>query len=236
MQRGLISMAIGLLGIAIGIAVTIGSYAAVAGKGGYYFIAWGAVLFGALSFLRGLYQFLRAAVMPEGRSAIGALLWPQSGVGWFVRVAISAVAAGAFWFLAPDSWKTMSPASAQTFEGEGDVRSVAYAPGGQWVAMAMGYEGVKIRDASTGQAVKAPPFEAYADIQALAFSPDGRACSRRRPAAVCGSGRARTGLATSRRSSASRTADAMPSPSHPIANQSRRVRFPAASSFGMFKT
>lgn len=47
-----------------GIVVTVGSYslASSSSSGGSYFIAWGAVLFGAIQFLKGLYKFLTAPV------------------------------------------------------------------------------------------------------------------------------------------------------------------------------
>jgi hypothetical protein len=62
MKQGLITMAIGLLVAVVGLAISIGSYAAVAHQGGHYVVAWGAVIFGAISFFRGLFQILRAAV------------------------------------------------------------------------------------------------------------------------------------------------------------------------------
>ena len=40
----------------IGLIVTIGSYSAVAQTGGTYFVAWGAILFGGIRFLKGLGQ------------------------------------------------------------------------------------------------------------------------------------------------------------------------------------
>ena len=43
-----------------GIAVTAGTYAAVANTGGTYFIAWGAMLFGGLQFLKGIFRAIVA--------------------------------------------------------------------------------------------------------------------------------------------------------------------------------
>jgi hypothetical protein len=45
---------IGLAICAVGIVVTVGSYYSAAAGGGRYLVAWGAILFGAIRFLRGL--------------------------------------------------------------------------------------------------------------------------------------------------------------------------------------
>ena len=62
MKQGLVTMAVGLLAAVVGLVISIGSYAAVAHSGGHYVIAWGAVVFGAFTFVRGLFQLLRATV------------------------------------------------------------------------------------------------------------------------------------------------------------------------------
>ena len=57
MQHGLRNVAIGAIVCIIGIAVTAGTYSAAAsGGGGHYVIAWGAIVFGAFQFLKGLFQ------------------------------------------------------------------------------------------------------------------------------------------------------------------------------------
>lgn len=48
----------GLLWLVGGLAVTLGTYHA-AGAGGVFFVAWGAVLFGAIDFLRGFVGWLK---------------------------------------------------------------------------------------------------------------------------------------------------------------------------------
>jgi hypothetical protein len=55
MQHGLRNMAIGAVVCLIGIAVTAGTYSA-ASSGGHYVVAWGAIVFGAFQFLKGLFQ------------------------------------------------------------------------------------------------------------------------------------------------------------------------------------
>jgi hypothetical protein len=61
MKQGFTTMAIGLLMFVVGLAISIGSYAA-ASHGGQYVVTWGAVVFGAIYFFRGLFQVLRVAV------------------------------------------------------------------------------------------------------------------------------------------------------------------------------
>jgi hypothetical protein len=55
---------VGSVILAIGVIVTIGSYSAAEG-GGTYLLAWGAILFGAIGLLRGLYQIGRAGPRPS---------------------------------------------------------------------------------------------------------------------------------------------------------------------------
>jgi len=55
MQHGLRNMAVGAIVCLIGIAVTAGTYSA-ASSGGHYVVAWGAIVFGAFQFLKGLFQ------------------------------------------------------------------------------------------------------------------------------------------------------------------------------------
>jgi hypothetical protein len=50
------NMIYGALICIIGTAVTVGSYALASG-GGTYIIAWGAIIFGAVQFFRGLQQY-----------------------------------------------------------------------------------------------------------------------------------------------------------------------------------
>ena len=51
-------MLYGILWAAGGMAVTIATYEA-ASEGGFYFIAWGAVIFGIIDFFRGLFGWLK---------------------------------------------------------------------------------------------------------------------------------------------------------------------------------
>jgi hypothetical protein len=51
-------MSVGCVVCIIGIVVTLVTYGAASG-GGTYVIAWGAILFGALQFLKGLFNLLR---------------------------------------------------------------------------------------------------------------------------------------------------------------------------------
>jgi len=51
-------MLFGFLWAAGGTAVTVGTYEA-AGEGGVFFIAWGAIIFGIIDFLRGLFGWLK---------------------------------------------------------------------------------------------------------------------------------------------------------------------------------
>ena len=174
MQRGLINVAIGLFAVAVGIAVTVGSYAAVAQKGGHYFIAWGAVVFGAWRAIVGLVQLVRGAASAEGRASLVRLLWPSSGAGRALRLAILPILLAAGWVVAPESWTTLSAARLLTLQGTDEIKSMAYAPGGRWLAAAMGYGGLRLWNATTGETARAPAQEAFADIEAVAFSPDGR--------------------------------------------------------------
>jgi hypothetical protein len=59
-------MGIGLLIAAIGLVVSVASYAAVSHSGGTYFVAWGAVAVGAWRFLVGLFQVLRGGFAGPG--------------------------------------------------------------------------------------------------------------------------------------------------------------------------
>jgi hypothetical protein len=54
---GVKNMLFGALWFVVGIVVTAVTYQS-ASHGGHYIIAWGAVLFGAIQFLRGLFQVL----------------------------------------------------------------------------------------------------------------------------------------------------------------------------------
>ena len=58
MNHGLRNMAIGGVICLIGILVTVGTYSAAASSrgGGHYVVAWGAILFGGIQFLKGLIQ------------------------------------------------------------------------------------------------------------------------------------------------------------------------------------
>jgi len=174
MMAGFINMGIGLLVAGIGLAISFGSYAAVSESGGHYTVAWGAVVFGGLQFILGFFQFLRGIFTKEGRASLGKIFWPQSRIGAIVRLGLLAAVAAIFWVVAPESWKTISPASLQTFPVSDDVSSIAYSPDGKRIAFAMGDGGLEIFDTSTGAEGKTPALEAYQDIQALAFSPDGR--------------------------------------------------------------
>lgn len=138
MAVGLINLAFGLLAVIVGLAVSVGSFMAVSRAGGHYMVAWGAVVFGAWRAIVGLTQVLRAAAMPDGRAAIGRLLWPRGDAARAVRLVLVAAVAAIAWFAAPDAWTTISPVSLSTFKGTGDIKSLAYLPGGKWIAVGMG--------------------------------------------------------------------------------------------------
>ncbi len=174
MKVGLLNILIGLAIVAIGLAISIGSYEAVAEKGGTYFVAWGAVIFGALQAVLGLVGVIVGAFTKQGRGEIGALLWPKSTLGRGIRLGILAVAAIVAWFLAPDSWKTVSPSPLQTLAVGDDTDSIAYSPDSKWIAVAGSYGGVYIFNVATGAPGKPLPRESYLDVQAVAFSPNGK--------------------------------------------------------------
>ncbi|MBI3737832.1 MAG: hypothetical protein HY258_02170 [Chloroflexi bacterium] len=58
-QTGLRNMLIGGAFFVVGTIVTIGTYSS-ASSGGTYYICWGAIIFGAIQFLQGLFQFATA--------------------------------------------------------------------------------------------------------------------------------------------------------------------------------
>jgi WD40 repeat protein len=173
-KRGLINIAIGLLAIVIGAVVTFGTYAAVSQKGGHYYIAWGAAVIGAWRVILGVYQIARASFTTEGRAGLWSALWPSSSVGRVVRLALVVVACGAGWFFAPEAWTSFSPSSLHKLREADSVRSVSFSPDRKWIALGLGYGGLKIVNASTGEAGKALALGPYTDIEAVAFSPDGR--------------------------------------------------------------
>ncbi|MEW6436900.1 MAG: WD40 repeat domain-containing protein [Pseudomonadota bacterium] len=174
MKVGLLNILIGLVVAAIGLAVSFGSYEAVAGKGGTYYVAWGAVVFGALQALIGLVRVVVAVFTKEGRGEIGSLLWPKGALSRGIRLGVLVVAAAIGWLLAPESWKTVSPAPLRTFSVADDTNTIAYTPDSQWIAVADGYGGLDIFNVATGAEGKAPSLDAYQDVQAVAFSPDGK--------------------------------------------------------------
>jgi hypothetical protein len=49
-------MMVGGIVCAIGTVITVGTYAAASNGGGHYFVAWGAILFGGIQFIQGLFQ------------------------------------------------------------------------------------------------------------------------------------------------------------------------------------
>jgi hypothetical protein len=55
MQHALRNMAIGAVICVVGILITAGTYSA-ASPGGHYVVAWGAIVFGGIQFLKGLFQ------------------------------------------------------------------------------------------------------------------------------------------------------------------------------------
>ncbi|HLH12324.1 MAG TPA: WD40 repeat domain-containing protein [Methylovirgula sp.] len=174
MKAGLINIGVGLLVAAAGLAISFGTYALARENGGHYYVTWGLVVVGGLQVLIGCGQFVRGLFTKEGRASLRNLFWPQSAAGVAARLGILVVAAGVFWIFAPESWKTVSPASLQSFSLRDDPDTVAYSPDGKWIAIAMGYGGLEILDANTGAEGKSPAAESYQDIQAVAFSPDGR--------------------------------------------------------------
>ena len=56
MQHGLRNMAIGAVVCVVGIVITAATYSAASSGGGHYVVAWGAIIFGAFQFLKGLFQ------------------------------------------------------------------------------------------------------------------------------------------------------------------------------------
>ncbi len=58
---GIGSMAIGGIICLVGIVITVVSYGAASGssRGGRYVVAWGAILFGAIRFFKGLFQSVK---------------------------------------------------------------------------------------------------------------------------------------------------------------------------------
>jgi hypothetical protein len=55
-MHGLRNMAIGGVICLVGILVTAATYGAASHGGGHYIVAWGAIVFGGLQFLRGLFE------------------------------------------------------------------------------------------------------------------------------------------------------------------------------------
>ena len=58
-NSGTRNMVIGGIVCLIGVAVTLGTMSAASGGGGKYIVAWGAIVFGAIQFFRGLSQMNR---------------------------------------------------------------------------------------------------------------------------------------------------------------------------------
>ncbi len=174
MQRGLINLAIGVVAVIIGLGVSIGSYVAVSKSGGTYFVAWGAVAIGAWRALLGLFQILRGAATGEGRASIGRLIWPRSSIGRIARLGVVLVIAAIVWYVAPDRWKTLSPASLLAFQAGDEAELIAYSPDAKLIAVGMGYGGLALVDANTAEKRAAPALGAYTDVEFIGFSPDGR--------------------------------------------------------------
>ena len=63
MQHGLRNMAIGAAICVVGILITAGTYGA-ASPGGHYVVAWGAIVFGGIQFLKGLFQLATGSGNP----------------------------------------------------------------------------------------------------------------------------------------------------------------------------
>lgn len=63
MQHGLRNMAIGGIICLLGVLVTAATYGAASG-GGHYVVAWGAIVFGAFQFLKGLFQLATGSGNP----------------------------------------------------------------------------------------------------------------------------------------------------------------------------
>lgn len=59
------NMGIGAVVFIIGLAITVVTYTAASSTGGSAIITWGAVIFGAIQFFRGLYYYLRAKPVPH---------------------------------------------------------------------------------------------------------------------------------------------------------------------------
>jgi hypothetical protein len=62
-------MAVGLAVCVVGIVITAVTYSA-ASNGGHYIVAWGAVLFGGLQFLRGAFEFVKHLVASPADKAL----------------------------------------------------------------------------------------------------------------------------------------------------------------------
>ena len=58
MNRGMRNMMVGGIICLVGTVITIGTYAAASNGGRHYFIAWGAIIFGGIQFLQGMFQTL----------------------------------------------------------------------------------------------------------------------------------------------------------------------------------
>lgn len=58
-EAGKKNMLYGALWCIGGIVVTVATYSAASSGGGSYVVAWGAIIFGAIQFLKGLFQFLK---------------------------------------------------------------------------------------------------------------------------------------------------------------------------------
>jgi WD40 repeat protein len=177
MKPGLISMAVGLALVVIGIAFTIISYS-VANKGGIYFVAWGSVGVGAIQFVRGLYQLLHYSASTSGRADLRALLWPQGYAGRAVRLAVIAVVGTITWSVLPESWRTASVLPSRVLQATTEIKAIAYSPNGKWIAAGFGFRSPMIWDAETGEAGMPLPVDPKEDepgfVTAIAFSPDGR--------------------------------------------------------------
>lgn len=55
------NMLVGGIWLVLGIVVTAGTYAAASNGGGTYVVTWGAIVFGGIQFLKGVFQFIGAS-------------------------------------------------------------------------------------------------------------------------------------------------------------------------------
>lgn len=71
-------------------------------------------------------------------------------------------------------WNTQTGAHKYTLEHEGQVYTVAFSRDGQTLATGGGFEGIYLWDADTGQSKGAPLIASTAQVEGIAFGPNGQ--------------------------------------------------------------